>query len=41
MAAQATGLNVSLLGQLFMVGLPELVLDDSTRHLIEKFRINN
>ncbi|MBW2467036.1 MAG: beta-N-acetylhexosaminidase [Deltaproteobacteria bacterium] len=41
MAAPATGLNVSLLGQLFMVGLPELVLDDSTRHLIEKFRINN
>lgn len=29
------------LGQLFMVGLPGVTLDDSTRHLIEKFRINN
>ena len=29
------------LGQLFMVGLPGFVLDDSTRRLIEEFRINN
>jgi len=29
------------LGQLFMVGLPEVVLDDSTHRLIEEFRINN
>ena len=29
------------LGQLFMVGLPEAVLDDSTCRLIEEFRINN
>lgn len=29
------------LGQLFMVGLSEAVLDDSTRRLIKEFRINN
>ena len=29
------------LGQLFMVGLPEVELDDSTCRLIEEFRINN
>jgi beta-N-acetylhexosaminidase len=29
------------LGQLFMVGLPGLTLDDSTRQLIEEFRVNN
>ena len=28
------------LGQLFMVGLPGFVLDDSTRRLIEEFRIS-
>jgi beta-N-acetylhexosaminidase len=32
---------VSLLGQLFMVGLPGVTLDDSTRRLIEEFGINN
>lgn len=31
----------SALGQLFMVGLPGLTLDDSTRKLIQKYRINN
>ena len=30
-----------VLGQLFMVGLPGLALDDSTYRLIEEFRINN
>jgi beta-N-acetylhexosaminidase len=30
-----------LLGQLFMVGLPGLELDDSTLHLIERYSINN
>ena len=29
------------LGQLFMAGLPGVTLDDSTRNLIEEFRINN
>ena len=29
------------LGQIFMVGLPGFALDDSTRRLIEEFRINN
>jgi len=29
------------LGQLFMVGLPGFTLDDSTRKLIQKYRINN
>lgn len=32
---------VSFLGQLFMVGLPGVALDNSTRRLIEEFRINN
>ncbi|MFC1837685.1 beta-N-acetylhexosaminidase [Thermodesulfobacteriota bacterium] len=30
-----------LLGQLFMVGLPSIELDDSTRNLIQKYSINN
>jgi beta-N-acetylhexosaminidase len=29
------------LGQLFMVGLPGITLDDSTLHLVQKYRINN
>jgi len=33
--------NVSALGQLFMAGLPGLILDDSTKNLIQKYRINN
>lgn len=33
--------HVSLLGQIFMVGLPGLVVDDSTKRLVEEFRINN
>jgi len=37
---ESTRLVLSL-GQLFMVGLPGFVLDDSTRRLIEEFRINN
>ena len=32
---------LSVLGQLFMVGLPGLALDDSTRQLIQKYGINN
>lgn len=33
--------KVQLLGQLFMAGLPGTALDDSTRRLIEEFRVNN
>jgi beta-N-acetylhexosaminidase len=33
--------HLSALGQLFMVGLPGLTLDDSTVQLIQKFGINN
>jgi beta-N-acetylhexosaminidase len=29
------------LGQLFMVGVPGLTLDESTLRLIQKYRINN
>jgi beta-N-acetylhexosaminidase len=36
-----TAQSLSALGQLFMVGLPEVVLDDSTLRLIKEFRINN
>ena len=32
---------VSLLGQIFMAGLPGTVLDNSTLRLIEEFRVNN
>ena len=32
---------IGQIGQLFMVGLPGLVLDDSTKRLIEEFQINN
>ena len=32
---------IGQIGQLFMVGLPGLVLDDSTRRLIEEFHSNN
>ena len=32
---------IGQIGQLFMVGVPGLVLDDSTRRLIEEFQINN
>lgn len=32
---------LSVLGQLFMVGLPGLALDDSTRQLIQQYGINN
>jgi beta-N-acetylhexosaminidase len=33
--------GLSKLGQLFMVGIPGLTLDDSTLHLIQEFGINN
>jgi len=33
--------HAALLGQLFVVGLPGVELDDSTKRLIEEFRINN
>jgi len=33
--------HTSALGQLFMVGIPGVKLDDSTRRLIEEFSINN
>ena len=33
--------HAALLGQLFVVGLPGMELDDSTKRLIEEFRINN
>jgi beta-N-acetylhexosaminidase len=32
---------IASLGQLFVVGLPGMELDDSTKQLIEEFRINN
>jgi beta-N-acetylhexosaminidase len=31
----------ALLGQLFMIGLPGMELDDSTKRMVEEFRINN
>ena len=33
--------HAAVLGQLFVVGLPGKTLDDSTKRLIEEFRINN
>jgi beta-N-acetylhexosaminidase len=41
MADQQNAEHAALLGQLFVVGLPGTILDDSTRRLIEEFRINN
>jgi len=41
MASSRTFSGGSALGQLFMVGLPGLDVDASTRELIEKFGINN
>ena len=41
MAIPESTQQVSSLGQLFMVGLPGITLDDSTYRLIEEFRINN
>ena len=41
MTTSDTKQYLKLLGQLFMVGLPETALDDSTRRLIKEFRINN
>jgi beta-N-acetylhexosaminidase len=39
--APDTAQYILSLGQLFMAGLPGVTLDDSTRNLIEEFRINN
>jgi len=41
MKAPDSAKKISLLGQLFMAGLPGTALDDSTLHLIEEFRVNN
>ncbi len=41
MATPDSSQQISSLGQLFMVGLPGVTLDDSSRRLIEEFRINN
>jgi len=40
-AAFDASMNLLPLGQLFMVGLPGLTVDGSTRQLIQKYRINN
>jgi len=41
MITSDSGKPISLLGQLFMAGLPGTALDGSTRHLIKEFRVNN
>jgi len=41
MADRQNAEHAALIGQLFVVGLPGTILDDSTKRLIEEFRINN